>query len=71
MLLKNTKSDIKILGFRQNFQKYKKNLRKEKNVFMHTAKCLKAKKSWCFFIQKKLLACILALITSLLKSREH
>jgi hypothetical protein len=44
---------------------------------MHTAKSLKAKKSYCIFIQqiklkKKIyvLACILALITSLLKSRE-
>jgi hypothetical protein len=42
---------------------------------MHTTKCLKAKKSYCVFhTQKKknnVLACILALITSLLKSREH
>jgi hypothetical protein len=40
---------------------------------VHTAKCLKAKKSYCvFYTQKKnVLACILALITSLLKSREH
>ena len=41
---------------------------------MHTAKCLKAKKSYCVFHKKKktnVLACILALITSLLKSREH
>jgi len=28
-------------------------LRKEKNVFVHKAKCLKAKKSWCFFYTKK------------------
>jgi len=40
---------------------------------MHTAKCLKAKKSYCVFYAPKnnVLACILALITSLLKSREH
>jgi hypothetical protein len=69
MLLKIQKSDIKIPDFRQNFQNKKKNF---KNVFVHTAKCLKAKKSWCFFIKKKnVLTCILALITSLLKSREH
>jgi len=40
---------------------------------MHTAKCLKAKKSYCVFHTPKnnVLACIFALITSLLKSREH
>ena len=41
---------------------------------MHTAKYLKAKKSYCIFhTQQKnnVLACILALITSLLKSREY
>jgi len=40
---------------------------------MHTAKCLKAKKSYCVFYTPKnnVLTCILALITSLLKSREH
>jgi hypothetical protein len=41
---------------------------------MHTAKSLKEKKSYHIFIQKKfkknVLACILALITSLLKSWE-
>jgi len=41
---------------------------------MHTAKSLKEKKSYYIFIQKKfkknVLACILALITSLLKSWE-
>jgi len=50
MLLKIQKSDIKIPGFRQNFQNTKKI---KKNIFVHTATCLKAKKSWCFFIQKK------------------
>ena len=42
--------------------------------FVHTAKCLKKKKSFCIFHTKKkinVLACILALITSLLKSREY
>ena len=55
--------------------KYKKIKKREKNVFVHTAKCLKAKNSYCiFFIHQKkiyILACILALITSLLKSREY
>jgi len=44
---------------------------------MHTVKSLKAKKSYCIFIQQiklqknyYVLAFILALITSLLKSRE-
>jgi len=37
------------------------------------AKCLKAKKSFCVFHTPKnnVLGCILALITCLLKSREH
>ena len=46
----------------------------EKNVYVHTTKCLKAKKkSYCVFHTPKnnVLACILTLITSLLKSREH
>ena len=43
---------------------------------MHTAKYLKSKKSYRIFHMQKyiyiyILACILALITSLLKSREH
>ena len=50
-------------------------MKKEKNIFVHTAKCLKAKNHIVFFIHKKkknnVLACILTLITSLLKSREH
>jgi hypothetical protein len=72
-VVKNTKSDIKISGFRQNFQKYKKKIEKRKNIFVHTVKCLKAKKSYCVFQIPKnnVSACILALITSLLKSREH
>jgi len=54
-----------ILGFRQNFQKLKKKIEK-KNVFVHMAKCLKAKNHIVFFIHQKnnVLACILALITS-------
>jgi hypothetical protein len=66
---------MKIPGFRQNFQKNTKKLKKEKNVFVHTAKCLTAKKIMVFFLyiykKNNVLACILALITSLLKSREH
>jgi hypothetical protein len=49
----------------------------EKNIcFMHTVKSLKAKKSISYFhtikktSKKNILACILVLITSLLKSRE-
>ena len=35
-------------------------------------KCLKAKKSYCdFHTKKNVLASILALLTSLIKSREH
>jgi hypothetical protein len=69
-VIKNTKSSIKIPGFRQNFQNTKNF---EKKNFVHMAKCLKAKKSYCVFYTPKnnVLACILALITSLLKSREH
>ena len=42
---------------------------------MHTAKSFKNKKSYCIFIQQRkfqkyVLACILALITNLLKSQE-
>jgi hypothetical protein len=50
-----------------------KHLTKRKNVFVHTTKCLKAKNHIMFFIHQKnnVLACILTLITSLLKSREH
>jgi hypothetical protein len=44
VILKKYESGIKIPCFHQNFQKYKKN---KKNVFVHTAKCLKAKKSYC------------------------
>jgi len=41
-VVKNTKSSIKIPDFRQNFQNIKKlKTKKEKNVFVHTAKCLK------------------------------
>jgi len=53
--------------------KIQKKLEKKKNIFVQTAKCLKAKKSYCAFHTPKnnVLTCILALITSLLKSREH
>jgi hypothetical protein len=60
------KFGIKIPSFHQNIEIY---------IFMHTSKSLKNKKSYCIFIQQRtiqkyVLACILALITSLLKSRE-
>jgi hypothetical protein len=73
MLLKMQKSDIKIFGFRQNFQNTKKTLKKKKkNVFVHTAKCLKAKNHSVFYTPKNnVFPCILTLITSLLKSRKH
>jgi hypothetical protein len=40
---------------------------------VHTAKCLKAKKLYCVFHRQKnnVLACILVLITNLLKPIEH
>jgi hypothetical protein len=62
------KSGIKIPDFRQNFLK-------KVFVFMHTTKSLKEKITSYFHTTKKtskknVLACILALITSLLKSRE-
>jgi len=44
----------------------------KKMFFVHTAKCLKAKKSYCVFHTPKnnVLACILALIINLLKSNR-
>ena len=61
-ILKKYESSIKIPGFRQNFQKYKK--KRKKNVFVHTVKCLKTKKKiiLCLSYKKKknnVLACIL------------
>ena len=65
------KSGIEIPGFRlSRIQKQNK----KKYFFVHTAKCLKTKNSYCIFLytkKKNVLACILALITSLLKSREY
>ena len=49
-VIKNIKSSIKIPGFHQNFQNTKNF---EKNVFVHTAKCLEAKKSYCVFYTPK------------------
>jgi hypothetical protein len=56
-VVKNAKSDIKISGFHQNFKNTKKF--EKKKCFMHTAKCLKAKKSYCVFHTPKnnVLAC--------------
>jgi len=69
---KNTKSDIKILGFRQNFQK-KTCFEKRKMFLCIRPSISKLKNHMMFFIKKKnnVLACILALITSLLESTEH
>jgi len=67
------KSSIKIPDFRQKTSKNTKKFEKEKNIFVHTTKCFKAKKSYYVFhtSKNKVLACILVLIISLLKSREH
>jgi hypothetical protein len=45
---KNTNPILKYPVFVKTFKNTKK-LKKEKNVFVHTAKCLKAKKSYCVF----------------------
>jgi len=73
VILKKYESGIKIPGFRQNFQKYKKILKKEKIYLCIWLSVLKLKNHIMFVIhqQKNVLACILALITSLLKSRKH
>jgi hypothetical protein len=71
---KNTKSDIKIPGFRQNFQNTKKTLKKRKKCFCaygHVSQKLKDHSVFFYTPKNNVLACILALITSLLKSREH
>ena len=68
---KNTKSNIKIPGFRQNFQNTK-NFEKKKLFLCIRPSVSKIKNHIVFFTPKNnVLACILALITSLLKSREH
>jgi hypothetical protein len=56
---KNAKSDIKISGFRQNFKNTKQFEKKKKKILLHTAMCLKAKKSYCVFHTPKnnVLAC--------------
>jgi hypothetical protein len=75
-VVKNAKSDIKISGFRQNFKNTKKFEKKEKNILCMRPNLSKLKNSYSIFIQqrklqkKNVLSCILALITSLLKSRE-
>ena len=75
VILKNTNPILKYPVFVKTSKNRKKFENRKKNVFVHMAKCLKAKKSYCVFHTKKkknnVLACILALITSLLKSREH
>jgi hypothetical protein len=70
---KNTKSDIKIPGFRQNFQNKKNFEKKKKKMFLCTRPSVSKLKNHSVFYTPKnnVLACILTLITSLLKSREH
>jgi len=72
-VVKNTKSDIKMLGFRQNFQNTKKYCKKKKMILCIRLSVSKLKNHIVLFIHQKnnVLAFILALITSLLKSREH
>jgi len=73
MLLKIQKSNIKIPGFRQNYQNTKKTLKKRKKCFCAYGQVSQKLKDHSVFFTPKnnVLACILALITSLLKSREH
>jgi len=68
---KKYKSSI-ITRFLSKLPKYQKKLKK-KMFFVYTINCLKANKSYCVFHtpNKNVLACILALITNLLKLREH
>jgi hypothetical protein len=70
--LKNTNPVLKYPVFVKTSKNTKKNF-KEKNIFVHSAKCLKAKKLCCVFHTPKnnVLACILVLITNLLKPIEH
>jgi hypothetical protein len=69
MSLKIQKSDIKIPDFRQNFQ----NKKNKKEMFLCIRPSVSKLKNHGVFLYKKnnVLTCILALITSLLKSREH
>ena len=76
MLLKMQKSDIKISGFRQNFKNTKK-FEKKKKIFYAYGQISQSWKTHILFSynkenfkKKNVLSCILALITSLLKSRE-
>ena len=75
MLLKIQNSILKYPVFVKTSKKYKKiKKKKKKKCFCAYGQVSQSKKSYCvFFIQQKnnVLACILALITSLLKSREH
>ena len=50
---KNTNLVLKYPVFVKNFKNTKKFEKKEKNVFVYTAKCLKAKKSYCVFSYTK------------------
>jgi len=51
-------SGIKIPGFHEKLPKIQKKIEKTKIFFVHTTKCLKAKKSYCVFhTQKKKKQC--------------
>jgi hypothetical protein len=50
---KNTNLVLKYPVFVKTFKNTKKFEKKEKNVFVYTAKCLKAKKSYCVFSYTK------------------
>ena len=68
---KNTNPVLKYPVFGKKLPKIQKQLKK--NVFVHMTKYLKSKTSYRIFHMSKnnILASILALITSLLKLREH
>jgi len=68
LFCKNTNPVLKYLVFIKTSKKYEK-----KNVFVHTENVSKLKKLYCVLHTPKnnILACILALIASLLQSREH
>ena len=71
---KNINPLLKYPVFGKNFQKYKKTIKKKKKkMFLCIRPSVSNLKIISYFSCKKnnILACILALITSLLKSREH
>jgi len=70
---KNTKFDIKIPGFRQNFQNTKKkNCKKEKKMFLCIRPSVSKLKNHSVFytLKNNVLACILALINQFIKVKR-